>query len=761
MTAVRTLQRAFAGGEIAPEMAGRLDIDKFQTGLKTCRNFRVLPHGPVVNRSGFEHILEAKDSANNVRIIAFSFNNEQTYVLEFGHLYVRFHTAGGTLLETGLAISGITQANPGVLTYVGADPANGDWMFLSGIGGMTALNGRFVKVANVDAGANTFELTDLGGANINTTAMGAYTAGGTTARVYTVTTPYTSDQVFDLDYTQSADIMTLVHPSHAPRELQRLGATNWQLATITFAPTITTPAAPTLTTGGPGGGTPITHTYVCTAVNDSNEESFASASANVSLDLTVAGNYIDVDPPAVSGASRFNIYKLSNGLYGYIGQTDGSAFRDTNYTADTLRTPPVGSNPFNAAGDYPAAVGYFEQRRVFAATDNRPQNVWLTRPGTESNLTTSIPVQDDDAIFYRIKAAQQNRIQYLLPLQDLLMLTNGAEWRAFTDADALTPSTLKVRAQSFVGAAQVKPLLTSTSVLFAQGRGAHIREMSYSWERNGYQANDVSLLAPHLFDAETIVDMAYQTAPYQTAWAVRGDGTLLGMTYVPEHRVYGWHQHETDGLFKSVAVVAEGSEDILYAVVARTINGRSVKLIERMKERRPDEQVYRFFVDAGDTYNGAAASTITGLWHLEGESVVALADGAVVRGLTVTNGSITLPAAASVVHVGLPITSDLETLPLTVEAAPAAGRGMVKNVNRAFLRVDKSSGIFVGPSFTKLREAKIRTTEPYGSPPSLQTREVEVPLDPTWQRDGTVCVRQADPLPLSVLGLALEVEVSG
>ena len=158
-------------------------------------------------------------------------------------------------------------------------------MYLSGIVGMTQLNGRYVKVANVNAGANTFELTDIhGGANINTTGYTTYTSGGTAARVYTLASPYAEADLFDIHFVQSADVLTIVHPSYEPRELRRLGAASWQLSTITFAPTLANPTAPTLATGGPGGGTPISLYYKCTALAaETLEESLASASATALL----------------------------------------------------------------------------------------------------------------------------------------------------------------------------------------------------------------------------------------------------------------------------------------------------------------------------------------------------------------------------------------------------------------------------------------------------------------------------------------------
>jgi hypothetical protein len=155
-----------------------------------------------------------------------------------------------------------------------------------------------------------------------------------------------------------------------------------------------------------------------------------------------------------------------------------------------------------------------------------------------------------------------------------------------------------------------------------------------------------------------------------------------------------------------------------------------------------------------------ARDTVTGLTHLEGKTVSILADGAVMPQVTVTGGVAVLQRASTVVHVGLPYVSDLETLPMALQME-AFGQGRAKNVNEAFLRVYRSSGIFVGPNADNLVEAKQRTTEPYGSPPALKTDEISVKLTPTWQQAGRIYVRQSDPLPLTIVGLTLEVSIGG
>lgn len=589
---------------------------------------------------------------------------------------------------------------------------------------------------------------------------------------YEVANTFAEADLFDIHYVQSADVLTLTHPNYPVQELRRLGAVNWTLTAPTFqAPTNVPTAATAVPT--PSGVATTSYQYVVTAVNKDNlEETIAStASVVVTNDLTLVAHYNTVSwvAPATGNIVRYNVYKLSNGLYGFIGQAAGLTFVDNNITADVSRTPPINDTGFNdAVGNYPAAVSYFEQRRCFAGSANLPQNFWATRSGTESNLSYSIPTRDDNRIAFRIAAREASAIRHIVPAASLILLTPSCEYRINPNGDIITPAMTSVKPQSFIGCNNVTPVLVGNSILFAQALGGRIREMSYSWQASGYQTNDISILAPHLFDYNNIVDMAYSRAPYPILWAVSSNGALLGMTYVPEQQIAAWHHHDTtNGAFEAVCTITEtpagtvSSEAMLYAIVRRTIGGVTKRYVERMHTRYFATAADAFFVDCGATYNDAPTLTVSGLSWLEGQTVSILADGAVHPQQMVIGGKITLQQPASKVQVGLPITADLQTLPLALQVDGAAGIGRQKNVNKAFIRVDRSSGIFAGPSFDKLTEVKERTTEPYGSPPSLKSGEVSVAVAPSWGPDGALCIRQSDPLPLTIVSIAVEVATGG
>lgn len=846
MSAARTLQRSFARGEITPELIGRVDLVAYQTGLKTCRNFITLPHGPAQTRAGTKYVIETKDSTKRSRLIPFSYNTQQTYIVELGDQYMRFHTNSGTVLEAAKNITGITQP-AGVITSAAHGYTNGDWVFISGVGGMTELNGRYAVVS--DSAANTFRIKDFAGNYITTDGYGAYTTGGTAARVYTVSAPYLENDLFDIKYEQSADVLTLVHPSYAVRELRRLSASSFQLSTVAFSPgisAITTSAQPVPTPGtsatiknitgitraNPGVITSVAHgfavgsyiyirnvsgmteisersfivntvptadtftvkttsgtvvdtsaysayvsggqifgdtlyKYRVTAVSSATqEESLASADMSCVNNLTLAGakNTLNwsMDPAAV----RYRVYLCPDdgGVYGFIGESATGQLTDDNIAPDFTRTPPEDNNPFSGANNYPSAVSYHEQRRCFANTNNKPQHFWLTRSGTESNLTYSIPSQDDDAIIGRAVAREVNAIRHFVPLDDLMVLTAGGEWTLTPgNADFLSPATLKPMPIGYVGCSNVRPIVAGATIMFVQESGSRMYSLAYRRDENGlgYKTADISIMAPHLFEGHTISDLAWAKAPTPTAWAVSSSGDLLGCTYIEEHDVLAWHHHDTEGTFESIAAISEAGGTARYVIAQRSLNGRTARCVERFASQTFSALDDWFGVDCGLTYSGAAAATITGLWHLEGETVAILADGAVQPRQTVSNGRVTLQQAASKVHVGLAYECELETLPLVFEADSAVGRGRAKNVSRVFLRVHRSTGMLVGPDGSTLVEPKLRTTEVWGSPPSLQTKEIEVVLPNSWNRDGGVLVRQVDPVPLTVLSMALEVAVGG
>lgn len=348
------IQRSFAGGEIAPALYARVDISKYQTGLRTLRNFFVMRHGGAQNRPGTKFVGEVSDSSKVSRLIPFVFSQTQTYMLEFGDKYVRFIQNGSYLTEADVTISGITAADPAVVTTSSSHGySTDDEVFISGVSGMTEVNNRNFKITVLTATTFSLQLMD-NATDFDASALDAGT-GGTSAKVYEVETVYREDQLFDVQYIQSADVMTLVHPFYPPKELARSGALNWAFTDITIEPSI---AAPTAlgTSGGPSGS--FTFTYVVTAIaEDTFEESNRSFSTSaLSKDTPTAANPITVTWSTVSGALEYNVYKAVNGILYLLGVAGSGSFDDIGQDVDTTITAPITTDPFDATSTSVSAI---------------------------------------------------------------------------------------------------------------------------------------------------------------------------------------------------------------------------------------------------------------------------------------------------------------------------------------------------------------------------------------------------------------------
>jgi len=444
----------------------------------------------------------------------------------------------------------------------------------------------------------------------------------------------------------------------------------------------------------------------------------------------------------LEGATYYAI-NIGDGAFQLASDSEGT-------TAQTVSSGTPTGEVWAEGGSFPGSVTYFEGRRMFAGSRGRPQDVWATASGTESDLSYSIPIVDSDRIYFRIASREGSAVRHLVPLSQLVLLSNTIEYRLTPlNSDAITPSTISVRPQSYIGADYPQPAVINNNVVFAAARGGHIRELGYSQDVLGYLTGDLSLRAQHLFDGFSVTDIAYQKAPVPMVWCVSSSGKLLSLTYIPEEQIGAWSQHVTDGTWESIASIPEGVEDAVYCVVQRD----GERFIERFADQFTggvavlEDAIY---VDASVTYDGAATTTIN-VPHLAGRAVTYLADGVTGTGTVSAGGVLTLATAASKVHIGLPSVARLETVPLYAQVDQAFGSAMTKNILKAHVRVYQSGAFSAGPVGGRL--------VPSRSPAAglLQTKLQEVKLPGSWNDEGRIAIEQSDALPLTVLGITMEV----
>lgn len=362
-------QTGFAAGEISPRLFGRTDLAKYQIGCSTLRNFFVDYRGGASSRAGLAQVGMCKQAAPNdggtatdypPRDIPFQFNISQGLVLEFGDVYMRIKSDGAYVVETGTNISAATKAATITITDPSHGYSNGDWVYISGMEGMTELNGLTWIVSGVTT--NTFQLKSLFNVAVNSTSFGVYTGSGTAARIYTVVAPYAAIDLPFLKFTQSADTMTFTcvnqqteteYPSY---DLVRNGSTNWVFTAETFGSSI---SAPTGVSATAQNSTTLStyYGYVVTAIDaETGDESVASARTVVqNNDISINAGSNTVTWGTVAGASHYNVYASSPSYgvtvpigvsYGFIGRAFGNEFVDNNIIADFTVVPPLHKDPF-------------------------------------------------------------------------------------------------------------------------------------------------------------------------------------------------------------------------------------------------------------------------------------------------------------------------------------------------------------------------------------------------------------------------------
>ncbi len=211
---------------------------------------------------------------------------------------------------------------------------------------------------------------------------------------------------------------------------------------------------------------------------------------------------------AVDGAASYFVFRsvrTDDGVkFYYIGSTTETTFDDDNLPIDSSRGLPVSDNPFDAPDNYPGVVAFFEQRIIYARSNNNPTKFWGSVTGNYNSFNTHTPIQDDDAFSFSLASGEMDAINWIIPLDELLLGTSGSEWRVGGGSAALSPLNVNARPQSFYGGAALNPVKVGRTVIFVSRGNKTIRTFSYSLNDGGYSGRDITTSAGHLFDGKTI-----------------------------------------------------------------------------------------------------------------------------------------------------------------------------------------------------------------------------------------------------------------
>ena len=882
---IKVLKPSFSGGEFAPSLHARVDLQRYGSGCMTLRNFIVHPHGGASNRPGLEFIYKPKNSDKKSRGVGFEFSTEQVYSIEVGEYYMRFYMNGGLII----APSTTTAWANATVYYIG----------------------DFVKVSSVIYRSKTNHTSNT--STHNTPA--ANTTDWEASEIYEIATPYKEADLENLQFTQSADVMYITHNDYYPKTLTRYSHTSWRLedypfqngpfmrengTTITIDPSgvtgsVTLAASAALFNALQIGALfKLTH-YISGQVDN---RAFTGTATGTSLKcggtwrMITHGTWtgkISIEKSVDGGTTWYVIRNFSGAAdtnintYGTEDDTEPFLIRVncTAYTSGTINAD-LSTDAFEQSGiakitaftsatsvtalvlkelgadtatadwcegawsdyrGYPACSTFYQDRLKFGASKYQPQDTWDTKTSNYTDFGRSTPLVDSDGISMSLPSRKVNAIRHLVPLAKVLAFTSSSEWSIGSDGP-YTPTTAKQDFQGSRGSSMVPPIIVGGRVLFVQPKGSIIRDLAYALASDSFEGDPLSLLSSHLFQNHQIIDMAFQAEPDSILWCVREDGVLLSLTYLKEQEVIAWAHHDTDGEFESVWTIPGETYDEVWFVIKRGTERFIERMVQRGISTSPKDQ---FFVDCGISYdepgvitditkaaeavltcedhgfedgdlvdiedvlgvedtageslvnnirfkvsdkttdtfklkdedtgaylNTSAATAyesggeirypdteITGLGHLEGKEVIVLADGSVVEDLVVASGKINLPVAASIVHVGLPYISDLQTLNIELNLATGTTQGRLLKIPAVQFNFLNSSGGYIGPNEDKLDPIITRTNEPMGSPEELYTGFIKQPIDGDYDQGGRVFFRQYDPLPITILAVIPDVSVGG
>ena len=823
----------FTAGELSPRLDGRTDLQKYFNGCKTLENMVVHPHGSVARRPGTKFISEIKTSSAKTRLVPFEFSTTQTYILEFGNLYIRFYKDNGIITEAAKTISAITKANPGVVTASSHGYSNGDYVIISGVVGMTELNGRQFKVANKTT--NTFELQDMDGNNFNTSSLTTYASAGSAYKIYQITTTYATADLFDLKFAQSADVMYVVHPSYVIRKITRTGHTSWSIANVSISgspnpnlnsasdkyPSCVSFFEQRLVFGNSNDnpqtlwfsksgdyenfttGTDSDDAMIFTiASNQVNAIRYLAASRSL-LVGTVGGEFLVTGSDTVDGLTPTNINIRRQSTYGSANidaipvgnvtlflQRAKRKIRELvyNYDSDNYVAPDLTILAEHITDSLITDMAYQQEADsvlwctrtdgvLIGMTYQRTENViaWhrhiiggksdsgkttLTKAlgftSNSSNVSTtnntitisSHGLSTGDVVSYYaasspIAGLRQDRFYYAIATDSNTLKL------ALTSADATAGTAVSLTST---------PSSDTTQYIY---KGVNILNNTFYSASHGF-GNDSFVYYYPSVSGDALTGISTNTKYYvdvlddnqfklstSSNFASYVDITAVDTTAAT-------HKWLTHAKVETVAVIpSDNNEDELYMIVNRFINGSTRRYVEYLTPFDYGEsQQDAFFVDSGLTYSGDADATISGLDHLEGETVDALVNGAAHSQISVSSGGVTLSSSAMKAHIGLNYPSVLQTMRVEAGSADGTAQGKIKRIHDVTLRLHKTLGAEIGADLANMERIPFRDSSMLMSQAvDLFTGDKDAEFRGDFDKAGYVYVRQTSPLPLNIVAI--------
>ena len=698
MAILNHLQDNFTAGEWSPLVYGRVRLEKYPNALKTLRDAIATKYGPVIAREGSIYSAEVKTSATATRLIPFIFNTLDAYPIEMGNLYFRFFRNSGQI---------VAADTDGVVANGGFDTDLASWTDDDQGTGVSAWN------------AGGYMELDGGGSGNQAQRNQAITIGaGFTAALHV------------LRFRVQAVGATLnLGTTAGGGEIKADTAYGVGWHSVEFTPGATT-------------------FYI----------EFSSIALNATVDdVSLIDNAaVEIGSPYAT-ADLFEIQLAQSADTIWIVHNNYKPHKLTRsgHSSWSLTEYAPTADPFTTAALYPGTVGFWQQRLWFGRNTTFPRRRYSTMSGDFDDMTTgSDPA---DALILDPASGEQNRVEWFSPARVLLVGTAGDEdqIRGGSVGEAITPTNENVIPETNIGSDPIQPIRAHNRTLFMNAAGRSLYGLVFSFEVDGYVAVEESELAEHLFPKGTsIVQMAYEKKPYSIIWLVRSDGKLIGLTYERPQEVVAWHLHQTgaSGLFESVCSIPhpDGDRHQTWVIVKRTIDGSAVRYVEYF-----DDSVY---TDSALKYSGSSTSTLSGLDHLEGETVAVRGDGANQTNKTVASGAITLDAAVTEAEVGINFQPKIEILEPEILFKSGTSLGQQKAWHEVFLRVKDTAVQPITVNGDILQG--LNPDDIMGTAPAVQTGDIKVNVPSAWSENLALEIIRTLPGPMTILAIHGKIQVN-
>lgn len=468
------------------------------------------------------------------------------------------------------------------------------------------------------------------------------------------------------------------------------------------------------------------------------------------------------------GATAYNIYRNTHADTVYTGfyllkQVPASQLTyedpDVNTTKTQLNYSPHESGQyFDSPDTYPHVCTFFQQRLVVGSTKSSPLMIGGSTPGFfEDFLLSENPLDTTGAWRFELTSQTSNPIKHIIPLRGLYVLTEAGAF-VTTSQGSINASNVNFNQEAFNGSSAVKTAIVDRSALYVPLNQQMISSLTYDYASDAFVDDNMLFTAQHLVTGTTITSIAYARPISSLVFATLADGRLLSCTFIPRQEFLGWTQLKTEGEFQQVCNNTNSRGfDEFYFTVKR--NGRF--LIEKMEDTRPFQDVPEggnLFLDSAlSGYFPNQVSEVTGLEHLEGLEVGAVADGGVQWKKKVVNGRIQLDAPATIVHVGLPYESKMETLDLELQSLPTL-RGMMRHIVKAVVEVENTSDLTWQINDGDIWDAPLQEAQELASPPIAKTFDVAIGGACDYINGTRLKFSSRYPLPCTINSIVAEVQ---